>query len=60
MSTPQIMTWRGVRIEELSRDELIAALQYAAGELAFYQKPGMSRALALGKVEMFKRGERTS
>jgi hypothetical protein len=50
--------WRGKRIEELTRDELIEALHLVASELEQHRTPAAIRAHALGCVEMLKRGER--
>ena len=56
MDIPTISTWRGKRIEdECSREELLACIEYLAGKWAEYQQD--FRAVALGKVEMMKRGE---
>lgn len=52
------MYWRGKDIEEMSRDELIAAVRDLGKQFQFYTSPERSRAFALGSVEMLKRGER--
>ena len=51
------VTWRGISIKELSREELIEALEFASSELARRQTSKAIRAHALGSIEMLKRGE---
>jgi hypothetical protein len=57
MSTPQVLYWRGKDVREMSKDELIEALIWAAERISTYQSPQAIRARALGSVEMIKRGE---
>jgi len=52
------ITWYGKPVTELSRDELLEALEFASSELARHQTPKAIRANSLGAVEMMKRGER--
>ena len=50
--------YMGKDIEEMSREELIEALQSTGRLLATYQTPNHIRAHAFGSAEMLKRGER--
>lgn len=45
-------TWYGKDIELLTREELIEAVRYLGHQLAEERAPGVSRAKALGKVQM--------
>jgi len=56
--TPMKTYYMGKDIEQMSRQELIEALQSIVKMLGWYQAPERSRAFALGSVEMLKRGER--
>lgn len=52
---PSAGTWRGVPLEMLTQEELIAAVLHLANKLKRYRAPEMMDALALGQVEQFKR-----
>lgn len=54
---PMVHMWEGRNIEELSREELLDVVRYLGSSLAFYHRPGMGRAIALGQVELWRRGE---
>lgn len=47
----------GKRLADMDRAELLQVIEYLSGRVEGYAAPGMSRAYALGKVEMLKRGE---
>lgn len=49
-----VITWYGKPVTELSRDELLEALEFVSSELRRLQTPGARRARALGRVEMLK------
>ncbi len=53
-----ITTWYGESIENLSKSELIEAINHLASELQLHRTPEAMRAHSLGSVEMLKRGER--
>ena len=53
-----ITTWYGEPVENLSKEELIEALNTMMKELASHRTPEAMRANSLGAVEMLKRGER--
>ncbi len=53
-----ITTWYGEPIENLSKPELIEAINFLALELQSHRTPEAMRAHSLGCVEMLKRGER--
>ena len=53
-----ITTWYGEPIKNLSRSELIAAINHLASELNAHRTPAAMRAHALGCVEMLKKGEK--
>lgn len=51
---PGYVMWRGTPVTELSRDELLEALDFASSELNRLQSPEAMRVRALGQVEMLK------
>jgi hypothetical protein len=55
---PKVHFWRGRPITELSRDELIEVIDYLAHLHAEKTTPSAIQAMALGRVEMLRRGER--
>lgn len=61
MSYPEIILWVGPErtcpVTELTREELIEALEYASRELSNFRRPGISKAIAVGQVELMRRGE---
>lgn len=54
---PKVVIWRGRPVERLTREDLVEAVRQAGLELAFYQNPRNTRALALGSAELLRRGE---
>lgn len=58
MEQKMIVMWRDKRLEDMTKDQLVEALREAARLLQFYQAPGWARAMALGTIEMMKRGEK--
>lgn len=59
MDVPMLTYWRGKDIRELDREHLIEIVQELVAEHQRVYSLENSRALALGKVEMWRRGERT-
>lgn len=57
MTRPRLTMWKGKFLEEMTKDELIAALRQMGDEASEYQTDSNRRASALGRVEMIKRGE---
>lgn len=55
--TIRASTFYGKPIDGMSKDELFDVIEHLSNELKRYQADGMSRAMALGRVEMMKRGE---
>ena len=49
--------WKGKRIGDLSREELIEALFHYVARIEELESSKRTRAYALGMVEMVKRGE---
>ena len=54
---PMIHTWMGVRLEDMSKDELIEAVKHLGKMQDAYYSRRSIHARALGEVEMIKRGE---
>lgn len=57
---PTVTTWHGKELIECTRAELIDCINFLAP--AFHERYSAvgSRAIALGKIEMWKRGEKTA
>lgn len=53
----ETMLWMGTPISDLSREDLERAFVEVATRYSEMLSPRMSRAIALGKVEMLRRGE---
>ena len=49
--------WEGRSITELSREELIEALEWCAQQIRYYNSSEFTTAFSLGKIEKIKRGE---
>lgn len=54
---PMIHTWMGVRLEDMTKDELIEAVRHLGRLAGVYHSSRAIHARALGEVEMIKRGE---
>ena len=50
-----IGTWMGQEVEGLPREKLLEIIQQLSNEVEAYH--GLSREIALGKIERIKRGE---
>jgi hypothetical protein len=56
---PMVKTWRGKRIEDLTREEMLDLINLL-GDLYFEaMEPAAIRCRTLGRLEMMKRGEPT-
>lgn len=55
---PHVIQWRGRRIEDLTRDELIDVCRQMSAMLQSNMTPEAREARALGEVERMKRGRR--
>lgn len=53
----KIMYWRGQRVDEMTRDELISALVWLAKSHEESLSPENVKIRAYGRVEMMTRGE---
>lgn len=47
-----IITWKGQPVADLTKDELIEAVQWMGQALAEYQTPYMSKAIAAGRTKL--------
>ena len=52
-----VSTWMGTPLTELSKEELIEAVEHLAERLDSFYSNVAIRARSLGRVEMIKRGE---
>lgn len=52
-----VMTWMGIPLTELSKEELIRAVEHLAQDLDSFYSNTAIHARSLGRVEMIKRGE---
>jgi hypothetical protein len=49
-------TWKGKRIEDLSKEEAIECIRYLAREYRGHTSPEAIKERSVGRVEMMKRG----
>lgn len=57
MKAPPVSTFKGIPIEQCSREHLLEAVQYLAAQVWEQNRPEARRARILGQIEMMKRGE---
>lgn len=53
----RVGTFLGKGIETMTREELLGVIQYLAARDSITRSPSYQRAIALGRIEMMKRGE---
>ena len=53
----KVLMWEGRPVTELSREELIEALEWCAQQIRYYNSSEFTTAFSLGKIEKIKRGE---
>jgi hypothetical protein len=52
-----LTTWCGIPLTDLPREKLIEIIEQQARQISESRSPQNSRAYALGRIEMWKRGE---